>query len=239
VKTLHLASIFVLAAATTFACNDEGDRAPAGTAGSSGAAGKNGSAGNPSSAGNDQGDAGTGTAGTSGAGAGAGSSNDGGMGGGGAGGENQGGFDGGGAGAGGTGETDGGAGGEAGAGGAGGAPEVPDVVVPGPTELIGTWSTNFGGTEVITANTWNGANIVAYTSGVTVVYTRNPASAFFPHKFSKTVYTPPANDSFYFCQIVYNAETLAAAQADTKVADANALDTNGCSGFSWTKATKQ
>jgi hypothetical protein len=113
-------------------------------------------------------------------------------------------------------------------------------VVPGPTELIGTWSTNFGGTEVITATTWNGANMVAYTNGVTVVYTHNPASdPYNPKKFSKYVYTQPVSDSFYFCQIVYSAATLAAAQADTKVADANALDTNGCSGFSWTKATKQ
>lgn len=231
-KTLHLASIFVLAAATTFACNDDEDRVSAGTAGSSGAAGKSGSAGNPS-AGEDNAAAGMNTAGTSEAGAGgasAGAGNDGGVGGGGAGGENQGGaFDGGGAGS-------GGAGGD---GGAGGAPEVPDVVVAGPTELIGTWSTDFS-PQVITANTWNGANIVAYTSGVTVVYTHNPASApYNPKKFSKFVYTQPVNDSFYFCQIVYDAETLAAAQADTKVADATTPATSGCSSFPWTKATKQ
>jgi hypothetical protein len=238
VNTLHFASIFVLAAATTFACNDEEDRDPAGTAGTSGAAGKDGNAGNPSAG--DLSDAGAGTAGgTNEAGTG-GVGGEGARDGGGAGGENQGGIDGGGAGAGGTGETEGGAGGAGGEGGAGGAPELPDVVVPGPTELIGTWNTNFGGTEVITATTWSGANIVAYTSGVTVVYARNPASdAYNPKKFSKFVYTPPVNDSFYFCQIVYNAETLAAAQADTKVADATTPATSGCSSFAWTKATKQ
>jgi hypothetical protein len=242
VKTLHFVSILVLTAATAFACNDEGDRLEggAGSAGSAGSAGKTNAAG---SAGK------TGVAGTSNSGAGAG------AGGGDAGSTSEGGVPGGaganeggaagaagsdaGGGAGGETSDAGGAGGAGGEGGAGGAPEVPDVLVPGPTALIGTWDTNFGGTEIITANTWSGANIVAYTNGVTVVYTHNPASdPYNPRKFSKFVYTEPVSDSFYFCQIVYNAETLAAAQADTKVTDATNPDTSGCSGFSWTKATR-
>jgi len=238
VKTLHFASILLLAAATTFACRDDDDRLP-GSAGSSGAAGKNGSAGN-ASAGKNNGTAGS-SAGKAGSGNDAGATNDGGVGGGGgatAAGENEGGGagrDGGGAG----GTSDGAAGGE---GGAGGAPEVPDVVVAGPTELIGTWNGPFNTVEVITANTWSGANIVAYTSGVTVVYTHTPASdPYNPKKFSKYVYTQPVGDTFYFCQIVYDAATLEAAQADTKVADVNdlAADGHGCSGFPWSKVTKQ
>lgn len=241
-KTLHFVSVLVLGAATTFACNDDGDRLEGG-AGSAGSAGKSnaaGSAGKTSVAGssNNRAGAGGGDAGSTSDGGipGAAGSDEGGAAG--AAGSNEGGATGGGAG----GETAdmGGASGAGGEGGAGGAAEVPDVLVAGPTALIGTWDTNFGGTEVITANTWSGANIVAYTSGVTVVYVHNPASdPYNPRKFSKFVYTEPVSDSFYFCQIVYNAETLAAAQADTKVTDATNPDTSGCSGFSWTKATRQ
>jgi hypothetical protein len=240
VKTAHLVSILVLGAATTFACNDDGDRTEGGSSGKAsvaGSAGKNGAAGSS---------AGSTTEAGAGGGA-AGSTSDGGMGG--VAGTNEGGEAGGGAS--GGGEAGGGAGattseagsagmaGAGGDGGAGGAPDVPDVVVPGPSALIGSWHTNFDGTEVITANTWSGANIVAYTSGVTVVYTHNPPSdPYNPRKFSRYVYTEPVGDSFYFCQIVYDADTLEAAQTDPKVADATKLETNGCSGFSWTKATK-
>jgi hypothetical protein len=222
VKTLHFASILVLASSVAFvACGDDDDDV---TPGASGAAGESGAAGS--------GAAGKSTGGsTTDAGAGGGASEtQGGAGAGGVSGEGLGGV------AGGAGE-----GGVGGAGGEGGAPEVPDVVVPGPTELVGTWTNNFGGTEVVTANTWNGANIVAYTSGVTTFYTHNLASdTYNPKKFSKWVYTQPANDSFYYCQVVFGAATLAAAQANTTVPDASDPDTGGCGGsFPWTKATKQ
>ena len=225
-KLVHFASILVLASTVAFACDDNEDETPSGTAGSGGEAGESNTAGK------------NGTAGSSTAGKG-GSTTDAGAGGlAGAGGVNEGGLGGEGLG--------GAAGGEGGIGGAGGEggtpePEVPDVVVPGPTELIGTWNNNFGGTEVVTANTWNGANIVAYTSGVTTFYTHNLASdTYNPKKFSTGVYTPPANDSFYYCQDVYGAATLADAQANTTVPDATSPDTGGCGGsFPWTKATKQ
>jgi hypothetical protein len=249
VKTLHFASILVLASAVTFACGDDDDETPIGSAGSSGAAGKNGTAG--SSTAGKNGTAGSSTAGTGGSTAGAaGSTTDAGAGGvggagdlggaGGAGGANEGGFGGvGGEGLGGE-AGSAGEGSLGGAGGEGGAPVVPDVLVNGPVELIGTWKDpEWGGLDVITATTWNGANIVGYDSDAKTVYWHNPASSFYPGKYTKVVFTAPVSDAFYYCQIVYNAESLAAAKADTKVADASKLEENGCSGFDWTKVVKQ
>lgn len=240
-KTFHFASILVLAATVTFACSDDDDDSAPGAAGSSGAAGKSSTAGSSSTAGKN-GTAGSSTAGTGGkstAGTG-GSTTDAGAGGlGGVGGElNEGGL----GGVGGEGGLagEGGLGGVGGEGGEGGAPVVPDVLVNGPVELIGSWKDpKFGGVEVITQTSWSGSNIVGYDSGAKAVYTHNSASSFNPGKYSKYVFTAPVNDSFYFCQILYASDSLEAAQADTKVADASKLEDKGCSGFDWTKVEKQ
>lgn len=248
-KTFQFASILVLAATVTFACSDDDDDVTPGTAGSSGSStgGKNGTAGSNSAAGKN-GTAGSSTGGTSTAGTGgstagtAGSATNAG-----AGGAAEGGFGGvGGASEGGVGGV-GGEGGSAGenalggAGGEGGAPVEPDVIVNGPVELIGTWKDpEWGGLEVITQTTWNGANIVGYDSGAKAVYTHNTASSFNPGKYSKTVFTQPAGDAFYYCQIVYKADSLEAAKADTGVADPTKLEDKGCAGaFNWTKVLKQ
>lgn len=240
-KTFHFASILVLAATVTFACGDDDDETPIGTAGSSGAAGKANTAGSSSAAGKN-GTAGSSAAGTGGTTAGAaGSTTDAGAGGfGSAGGVNEGGLGGlGGEGLGGE-AGSAGEGSLGGAGGEGGAPVVPDVLVNGPVELIGTWKDpEWGGIDVITETTWSGANIVGYDSAAQTVYWHNPASSFYPGKYTKTVFTQPANDTFYYCQIVYQAESLEAAKADTKVADTSKLEDKGCSGFNWTKVIKQ
>ena len=241
-KTVHFASILVLSAVTAFACNDDGDRLDGGTSGSAGKSNSAGSPGTPSAAGSGgeaagAGGAAAGASGSAGASEG-GAAGDAGAAGAGAAGANEGGA---------AGANEGGAaganeGGAAGAneGGAGGASEVAEVVVPGPLALIGSWKDpEWGGLEVITATTWNGSNIVAYDSGVREVYTHNSASSFYPGKYSKYVYTEPADDSFYFCTILYASPSLEAAQADTKVADPSKLEDQGCDGFNWTKVEKQ
>jgi hypothetical protein len=214
VKTLHFVPILVLATAATFACDDSEDRVTgsAGTKGISGAAGKSGTAGNA---------AGTTTAGSAG--------ND--SGGGGAASTPEGG-------SGGQDDNSAGMGGAAlgGAGGAGGAADVAQA----PLEIIGAWNDNFAGTQIISATDWNGSAILAYDNATNVVYTQYPADNMYsPNKFAKTVYTDIVDSSFYFCALVFSADTLAAAQADTGVADATDPDHSGCSGFSWTKATRQ
>jgi hypothetical protein len=122
--------------------------------------------------------------------------------------------------------------GDAGAGGA-------SLAATAPSEIIGTWDNNFGGTEVITETAWNSSAVVGSDDAKNVVYTQFPDDdAFSPNKFAKTVYTEPKDDSFYFCMLVYSADTLEAAIADTSVADASDPDNSGCGSFSWSKATR-
>ena len=235
-KTIHFASILVLASTVTFACGDDDDDTTPGTAGSSGAAGKNGTAG--SSTAGKNGTAGSGTAGTGGkntAGTG-GSKTDAGEGGV-------------------AGETQGGAGGLGGAGGEGGAPFVcPPLGLGGAggefsvggaggegggnsagLEIVGKWNNNFGGKETIREDRWTSfgtAAIVEYDNDANVVYTESDCT------FSKVVDTEIQGDSFYSCTIAYGLPTLAGAKADTKVANPATPDTSGCGAFSWTKLTR-
>lgn len=222
-KTLHFASILVLASTVTFvACDDDDDNVTPGTAGASGAAGEGGAAGS--------GAAGKSTGGSTtdaGAGGGAGEPH-------------------GGAGAGGVGgvggeggapfvcppDEFGGAGGAFGSGGEGGG--------NGDTlEIVGKWSTPFS-TEIIREDRWRSfgtgfdgtSAIVEYDNDANVVYTESNCT------FSKNVYIDISGDSFYSCTIAYGLPTLEAAKADTKVADPATPDTSGCGAFPWSKLTK-
>jgi hypothetical protein len=222
-KTLYLASILALAAASTFACNDEEDRVSLrNTAGTKSQAGN---------AGSDRGDGGGGSTGPGGSPSNNGGESD----------AQNGGSPGQSAGAGGGGADAGAAGsagdaGSAGEAGAGGAPHVE------PFELLGAYDDNYGGSFVITADAWGSSALVAYDNASNAAYTQYPGNdEYNPNKFAKTVYTEPANDdSFYFCTVVFSAETLAEAQASTATADDSDPDNGGCGGqFAWTKATKQ
>lgn len=218
-KSLHIASILAVSAATAFACNDDEDRYGLGH----GAGAPSNEAGGPHTSGS-AGQAAEGGAGGSGA-AGAAGAAAAGADAGGGGGATEGG-------AAGEGGTAGSEGGEAGTGGAG-----PNA---DPFELIGEYDDNFGYSFEITADAWGASAIAAYDNPQNVVYTQFPASdQYNPNKFAKTVYTEPtASGSFYFCLVVYSAETLAAAQASTATADDSDPDTRGCGGqFPWTKAT--
>ena len=229
-KTLRIASILVASALTVFACGDDDDTSPRGGAGSPGSAGEGGSDAAGAAGATDNNAAGQ----AMGGGSSAGQSN-------------------GGAVAGGAGGTP-----EGGAGGATEAPCINDVesIVGGAAgaggdggassrelepAILGTWKeVSFPGTLEITSSHWNEGTIQAWDNDAHVVYTQNSSCALYsPRKFSKYVYTVPAGDSFYYCTIVFAADTLAQAQADTKVANVNDLDGAGCSGFPWSKVTKQ
>lgn len=215
-KPLHFASILALAAAATFACNDDEDRvhprSTAGTTSAAGAAGSNdvaheggaaGFTGEPSAAAGEPGLVNGGAAGEGGSAVG--------------------------------GEAAAGDAGSASEGGAGGAPFVE------PLELMGAYNDNFGGSFVISADAWGSSAIVAYDNALNAVYTQFPADDDYnPNKFAKTLYTEPANDeSFYFCMVVYSAATLAEAQASSATADDSDPENGGCGGqFPWTKATR-
>jgi hypothetical protein len=212
-KSLHIACILAVSAATAFACNDDEDRYGLGN----GAGAPSSDAGGPHTSGSagQAADGGGGGAGGAAAGTDAGGS----------GGATE-------AGAAGEGGSAGSAGGEAGTGGGG-----PDA---DPFELIGEYDDNFDNSFEITADAWGAAAIAAYDNAQNVVYTQLPADDDYnPNKFTKTVYTEPtAGGSFYFCMVVYSADTLAAAQASTATADDSDPDNGGCGGqFPWTKAT--
>ena len=61
------------------------------------------------------------------------------------------------------------------------------------------------------------------------------ANAYYPSKFSRIDFTQDDNDDLYYCQIAYDKDTAAEAEA---VDNADAEDlTGGCDGFSWSKLT--
>ena len=218
-KTLHIASILAFSALCAFACSDDDDTSPSmpGAAGEA-AGGSDGPTAGKSNGGSKANGGDNGVAG---------------------------GDVGGAAGQGGAAPVDchedavedandvGGAGGADGAAGAGGAASVSASL-----EIIGTWKESFGGELLITSTHWNDGVIHAYDNDANVVYTQTPCSAMYsPGAYSKYVYTEPTGDSFYYCTVVYDAKTLAEAQASTKTADEGDLDT-GCNGFPWSEVTK-
>lgn len=107
-------------------------------------------------------------------------------------------------------------------------------------EIIGEYEDNFGGEQIITADAWNGSTIQDYDNDENVVYTQNSEEDFNPEKFSKFVYTDVEDDSFYFCQVVFDAETLEDAQESDATADDSDPASGGCGGdFEWTLATRK
>ena len=105
-------------------------------------------------------------------------------------------------------------------------------------EIIGEYTDQFDSDQIITADEWNGSAIKAFDNDENVVYTQFPEDDMFsPNLFAKTVYTEPESDSFYFCMVVFDAETLADAQASDASADESDL-AEGCGGFEWSLATK-
>lgn len=107
-------------------------------------------------------------------------------------------------------------------------------------EIIGEYDDNFGGEQIITADEWNGSAIQDYDNQANVVYTQNSEEDMFnPEKFSKFVYTDIEDDSFYFCQVLFDADTLAEARASDATADDSDPAQAGCGGFEWTLATRK
>jgi len=228
-KIAYFASVLAMTATLAVACNDSEDRVTpphAAAAGTSASAGKGGSGAGSSNGGSSNGGSdhgGSGAADLAGA---SGASELGG-----AGGNNVGG------------EPNVATAGEAGVGVSGGAAGAggEGSVSPPPLELIGEYDDNFGGSFVITQDAWGTSAIAAYDNDENVVYTQFPPDdPYSPNKFAKTVYTEPANDAFYYCMVVYDADTLAIAQASTATADSSDPENGGCGGvFPWSKATKK
>jgi hypothetical protein len=105
----------------------------------------------------------------------------------------------------------------------------------------GTYSDDFGGTHVFTTTQWTDSFGAAFTVIDTneeekyIIYQNSASNTYNPSKFSRVDFTLDSNDNLYYCQIAYDKDTVAMAEA---VADADANDlAGGCSGFAWSKLT--
>ena len=125
----------------------------------------------------------------------------------------------------------------------------------GPLEIEGTWSSNFGGTEIIGADAWVSEyedlegntvaieqRIEAYSNSENEIVTQNPDDAGYePSKFNRIIWTEMEGDSFYFCTTDHGLESAADAIARNTAADTSNKDESGCGAddFPWTKATRE
>jgi hypothetical protein len=112
-------------------------------------------------------------------------------------------------------------------------------------EIAGTWSSNFGGTEIIADESWTAfdstSEIAEFSNSENVAITRNPEDAdFSPGKYNRNVWTEISDGSFYYCTADFALDTLEDAQAADTVPDDSDPDNTGCGGGNpWTKLTRE
>ena len=104
----------------------------------------------------------------------------------------------------------------------------------------GTYTDNWGYTQEFTDSQWaNDTSTFSILerneSGKYMIAQNGANNAYNPSKFSRIDFTKDSNDDLYYCQIAYDKDTAAEAEA-VETADANDL-TGGCGGFSWSKLT--
>ncbi|MEM6532992.1 MAG: hypothetical protein AAF654_10225 [Myxococcota bacterium] len=103
-------------------------------------------------------------------------------------------------------------------------------------EIEGVWLSNFSTTDTITSTMFNSQTIISFSNSENFAITQNPPDdAFFPDKFSRIVWTEPANDTFFYCTIDFGLDTAAEAENSPNVADATDPETMGCGTFPWTR----
>jgi hypothetical protein len=115
---------------------------------------------------------------------------------------------------------------------------------PGPIEIEGEWTSDFG-TESIDDDSWEGGGstaIVEYSNAENYAVFQNPDDAmYFPGMFGRNVWTEIADDSFYYCTVAYMSESADATEDDAQPFDDSDPDNGGCGdgGYPWTKLTRQ
>lgn len=113
-----------------------------------------------------------------------------------------------------------------------------------PIELTGTYTTQFEGTEVITATTWDfgiETAIVDWDNEDNWAVTQNPDDAEMnASTFNKVVWTEPDTDGvFYYCTVDFGLETEESARNSEESADSSMPEEGGCGDFPWTKMTPE
>lgn len=102
-------------------------------------------------------------------------------------------------------------------------------------EVAGIWASTYGFDETITEDAWGTATIVMFDNGENYAITQQPADdEFNPSKFSKLVWTEPAEGRFHYCIVEFGLATAEEAERTTKTADPGDL-AGGCGGFPWTR----
>lgn len=107
----------------------------------------------------------------------------------------------------------------------------------------GTYTDNYGGSNTFTDSQWSDAYGATFSVVKTnrsdnyVIYQNSASNSYNPSKFSRVDFVEDSNSVLYYCQIAYDKDTAAEAEAVT-TADRSDPANSGCSGFSWTKLTK-
>lgn len=106
-------------------------------------------------------------------------------------------------------------------------------------EVAGTWSTNFGGEEVIDDENWSFMAVILFDNAENFAITQNPPDAeYAPSAYSRLVWSEPGDDEFRYCVETFGHETVDDALNADEEADFNDLEA-GCGGFSFTEMTRQ
>ena len=100
-------------------------------------------------------------------------------------------------------------------------------------ELEGAW-TDGESTYYIDSEYWDDQALVDYSNSLNEAFTQNPDDESPTANFyNKVVWTEPALDTFAYCFVSSNEETLALAQSEATTANPFDLET-GCNGGAWT-----
>jgi hypothetical protein len=106
-------------------------------------------------------------------------------------------------------------------------------------EIVGTYTTEWGQTVVITNTEWAEQLDTSSFSYVISQYNNEEgyiiAQSSEDETWSRFEWTV-SSDTLYYCQVVFGEATETDAESDENVADADDLD-EGCGGFSWTELT--
>ena len=111
-------------------------------------------------------------------------------------------------------------------------------------EVAGVWETNFDTEEVITDEQWDFRNMIDFDNGERQAITQNPESNDEEDEtagtYSRIVWTELDDDTFFYCEDVFGAETEEDARNADSAADESDLE-EGCgeAGFGWTERTRQ
>jgi hypothetical protein len=111
-----------------------------------------------------------------------------------------------------------------------------------PIEIEGTWTSNFGGTEVIDSDSWSAdfgsgatvSEIVEFSNDDNAAVLQGPDDLY-----SRYVWTEVSGGVFHYCTVSYGKASAELAVSESESADDSDPDTTGCAAFPWTKLTRE